>query len=155
MLTSGYEMELQFHLVPTSKQTAVSVWHIPVAICTVLNSWWRTERPPKTCRVSFQNKINLIHWCIWLVLLQKYILTHDPKNAIFVLFTINFLFIFYFFVIFGHGWCTKLIILNVVYHRHCLRRSYLSVRWIIVPEFTVHLQTVQRAVPLIAWCAVS
>ena len=25
-----------------------------------LNSWRRTERPPKTCSVSFQNKINLI-----------------------------------------------------------------------------------------------
>jgi hypothetical protein len=29
------------------------------AVCTVLDSWWRTERPSKTCRVSFQNKINL------------------------------------------------------------------------------------------------
>jgi len=28
-----------FNLVPTSKQTAVSVWHMPVAVCTVLNSW--------------------------------------------------------------------------------------------------------------------
>ena len=52
-----------------SKQTAVSVWQTPVAVCTVLNSWWWTERPSETCRVSFQNKINLIHWYIWLVLL--------------------------------------------------------------------------------------
>jgi len=52
-----------------SKQTAVSVWHVPVAVCTVLNCWWWTERPSETCTVSFQNKINLIHWCIWLVLL--------------------------------------------------------------------------------------
>ena len=52
-----------------SKQTAVSVWQMPVAVRTVLNSWWWTERPSETCRVSFQNKINLIHWCIWLVLL--------------------------------------------------------------------------------------
>ena len=44
--------------------TAVSVWQMPVAVCTVLNSWWWTERPSETCRVSFQNKINLIHWCI-------------------------------------------------------------------------------------------
>ena len=35
------------HLVPTSKQTAVSIWHMPVAVCTVLNSWWWTERCPK------------------------------------------------------------------------------------------------------------
>jgi len=40
-----------------------------VAVCTVLNSWWWTERPSKTCRVSFKNEINLRHWCIWLVLL--------------------------------------------------------------------------------------
>ena len=39
------------------KQTAVSVWHMPVPVCTVLNSWWWTERPSETCRVSFQNKI--------------------------------------------------------------------------------------------------
>ena len=55
----------------SSKQTAVSVWQMSVAVCTVLNSWWWTERPSETCTVSFQNKINLIHWCILLVLLQK------------------------------------------------------------------------------------
>jgi len=38
-------------------QTAVSVWHVPVAVCTVLDSWWWTERPSKTCSMSFQNKI--------------------------------------------------------------------------------------------------
>jgi len=54
-----------------SKQTAVAVWQMPVAVCTVVNSWWWTERPSETCRVSFQNKIHLRHWCIWLVLLQK------------------------------------------------------------------------------------
>jgi len=27
-------------------------------------SWWWMERPSETCRVSFQNKINLIHWWI-------------------------------------------------------------------------------------------
>jgi len=26
---------------------------MPVAVCTVLNSWWWTERPSETCRVSF------------------------------------------------------------------------------------------------------
>jgi len=41
-------------------------------LCTVLNSWWWTERPSETCRVSFQNKINLIHWCNCSVLLQKW-----------------------------------------------------------------------------------
>jgi hypothetical protein len=54
-----------------SKQTAVPVWQMPVAVCTLLNSWWRTVRPSETCRVSFQNKINLRHWCILLYLLWK------------------------------------------------------------------------------------
>jgi len=27
------------------------------------------EKTSETCRVSFQNDINLIRWCIWLVLL--------------------------------------------------------------------------------------
>ena len=44
-------------------------WHVPVAVCTVLNPWWWTERPSEACRASFQNKINLTHWCILLVLL--------------------------------------------------------------------------------------
>jgi hypothetical protein len=39
-----------------SKQIAVPVWHIPVAVCTVLNSWWWTERPSETRRVLFQIK---------------------------------------------------------------------------------------------------
>ena len=51
-------------LLSVSKQTSVSVWHMPVAVCTVLNSWWWTERASETCSVSFQNKINLIHWCL-------------------------------------------------------------------------------------------
>ena len=33
--------------------------HIPDAVCTVLDSWCWMERPPETCRVLFQNKINL------------------------------------------------------------------------------------------------
>jgi len=37
----------------------ISVWQMPVAVYTVLNSWWWTERPSETCRVSFQNKIIL------------------------------------------------------------------------------------------------
>jgi len=35
------------------------VRHIPDAVCTVLDSWWWTERPSETCRELFQNKINL------------------------------------------------------------------------------------------------
>ena len=40
-----------------SKQRTVSFWQMPVAVCTVMNSWWWTERPSETCSVSFQNKI--------------------------------------------------------------------------------------------------
>ena len=31
---------------------------MPVAICTVLNSWWWTERPSETGTNSFQNRLN-------------------------------------------------------------------------------------------------
>ena len=59
LLASGNEMELSFHLVPASKQSAKSVCYIPDAVCTVLDSWWWTERPSETCRVLLQSKINL------------------------------------------------------------------------------------------------
>jgi len=70
-LLSGTRWNCQFHLVPASKQPAESVWHTPDAVCTVLDSWWWTERPSETCtcRVLLQNKINLRNWCISLVLL--------------------------------------------------------------------------------------
>ena len=44
---------------PASKRSEISVWHIPHAVCIVLDSWWWTERQSETCRVLFQNKINL------------------------------------------------------------------------------------------------
>ena len=47
-----------------SKQTAVSVWQMPAAVCKFLNAWWWTQRPSETCRVSFQNKINLTPWSV-------------------------------------------------------------------------------------------
>ena len=54
-----------------SKQTAVSVWHMSFALCTV-QSWTpddgRKDRP-KYVECHSKNKINLIHRCIWLVLL--------------------------------------------------------------------------------------
>ena len=55
LLASGNE----FHTVPASKQSAESLWHIPDAVCTVLDSWWWTERPSETYRVLLQIKINL------------------------------------------------------------------------------------------------
>jgi hypothetical protein len=38
------------------------IWNIPDAVCTALDSWWWTERPSETCRVLFQNKINLRYY---------------------------------------------------------------------------------------------
>jgi len=56
LLANGNEMELQFHLVPLYQAVAVSVWHTPVAVRTVLNSWWWTQTPSETCRVLLQIK---------------------------------------------------------------------------------------------------
>ena len=36
-----------------SKQTAASVWQMPVAVCTVLNSWWWTERSVLASRQQY------------------------------------------------------------------------------------------------------
>jgi hypothetical protein len=71
----------QILLTLASKQSAQSVWHMPDAVCTVLDSWWWTERSSETCRVLLQNKINLENWCISLVLLQKYTTMHGPINV--------------------------------------------------------------------------
>jgi len=47
-------------------QQQAYIWHMPVAVCTVLNSWWYTERPSETCRVPFQNEIiSYIGTSIW------------------------------------------------------------------------------------------
>jgi hypothetical protein len=49
-----------FKFIPFQNTTLhVSVRHIPDAVCTVLDSWWWTERPSETCRVLFWNEINL------------------------------------------------------------------------------------------------
>jgi hypothetical protein len=32
------------------------VWHKPVSVCTVLDSWWWIEKPSETCRVIKLNK---------------------------------------------------------------------------------------------------
>jgi len=43
-----------FHPDPASKHLVNPVWHIPIAACTVLDSWWWTENLSETCRVLFQ-----------------------------------------------------------------------------------------------------
>ena len=45
----------------SSKQTTEPVRHIPDVGCKVLDSWWWTERPSETCRMLFQNIINLFY----------------------------------------------------------------------------------------------
>ena len=53
---------------------AVMVWQIPNTVCTVLSSWWWTEKPSETCRVSYRNKwIEKSH--ILLVVLWEWINT--------------------------------------------------------------------------------
>ena len=39
---------------PASKQSAKPVWHIPIAVYTVLDSWRWTENLSETCGVLFQ-----------------------------------------------------------------------------------------------------
>ena len=65
-----------------SKQPQNLLWHIPDAVCTVLDSWWWTERPSKTCRVLFQNKINL-RYCVsgWFYYRNlKFVFCHMPVD---------------------------------------------------------------------------
>jgi hypothetical protein len=45
--------------VPWQQAATEPLWHTPDAVCTVLDSWWWTERPSESCSVLFQNKINL------------------------------------------------------------------------------------------------
>jgi hypothetical protein len=52
LLASGHEMERSSISCPL----ALPVWHIPDAVCNVLNSGWWTERPSETCGVIF-NKL--------------------------------------------------------------------------------------------------
>jgi len=44
----------EFKTVHTATKQIHTAWQMPVAVCTVLNSWWWTERPSETCTVSFQ-----------------------------------------------------------------------------------------------------
>jgi len=39
------------------QQSAKHVWHIPIAVYTVLDCWWRTENLSETCRVLLQKYI--------------------------------------------------------------------------------------------------
>jgi len=46
------------------------VWHIPIAVCTVLDYWWWTERLSETCRVLLQKKNKfeeLVHLVVFII----------------------------------------------------------------------------------------
>ena len=73
--------------VAASKQSAGSVWHMPVAVCTVLNCWWWTERPSETCRVLLQ-----IKW-IWGIGASGWFYYRNIRRCT-VLWTSNFRYIF-------------------------------------------------------------
>jgi len=80
-------MSYKFCWLLASKQSAEPVWHIPDAVCTVLDSWWCTERPSETCRVLFQNKINLRHcascWVCYGIILWCTVLETSKRNYAF------------------------------------------------------------------------
>jgi len=49
---------MELHPDHASKQSAKPVWHILIAVCTVLDSWWWTENLSETCR-AYIPKIHL------------------------------------------------------------------------------------------------
>jgi len=42
------------HPNPARKQSAKPVGHIPIAVCTLVDSWWWTEKLSETCTVLFE-----------------------------------------------------------------------------------------------------
>jgi hypothetical protein len=71
---------------------AVPVWHLPNAVCTVLDSRWRTERLSETCKVLFQNKfekfVHLIGLIIGVIYSFVYFLTLHMVTICFFIFTV-------------------------------------------------------------------
>ena len=58
-------------------QESSTVWHIPITVYTVLDSWWWTENLPKTCRVPFQNKFEkLLHLVGFIIRIY-----HDARSS--------------------------------------------------------------------------
>ena len=140
LLASGNDMELRFHLVTASKQPADSDWHIPDAVCTVLDSWWWTERPSETCRVLLQNKINLRNWCIWLVLLWK-------VNHLFYWLLTTFLYNFSYIFVFIYN----IILFYIVLTNHT---HFLPVLYIYVMEEMSFSKVIQKTVWFFSWVLV-
>ena len=57
-LASGKEMERSSISFPLASSHRTCMTYTDT-VCTVLDSWWWTERPSETCTMLFQNKINL------------------------------------------------------------------------------------------------
>jgi hypothetical protein len=55
------------------------VWYD--AVCTGLDSWWWTERPSETCRLLFQNKINLRYCASGWFYYRNNITMHGPTKV--------------------------------------------------------------------------
>ena len=59
--SSRTRMELQFHPGPARK-LSTNLYDIPLLSVEWINSWWRTEELPETCRFSCQNEfVKLVH----------------------------------------------------------------------------------------------
>jgi hypothetical protein len=73
LLATGISMDPD----PASKQSAKPVWHIPIAVYTVLDSWWRSENLSETCRVIYQNKFQkLVHLVGFIIRIY-----HDARSS--------------------------------------------------------------------------
>jgi hypothetical protein len=71
-------------LAVTTSGSSKQAWHIPNAVCTVLNSWWWVEEPPETCRALTVIK-NIVQRYILLVILKRKrngTLVNPPSTAI-------------------------------------------------------------------------
>jgi hypothetical protein len=62
------------------------IWHMPVAVCTVLNSWWWTERPSETCRAFHKNKYfeKQVHLVGIIIGIYYDARTYERQNVIFI-----------------------------------------------------------------------
>ena len=65
-------------LLASCKQTCMT--HT-TAVCTVKNSWWWTEELSETCRVSFQNKLEiLVHLVGFIIRIRHDARSHERKK---------------------------------------------------------------------------
>jgi len=64
------------HQETSTVRTEIGICHTGCAVCTVLDSWWWTEKLSETCRVLFQNKFEkLVHLVGFMVKIY-----HDARS---------------------------------------------------------------------------